>query len=140
MSSEKYGKFAEDIGATAAFVKRTIGVTAHCGTKDEERRDAAEESKTEFFKGDAWFAGVKGAGAANELGHEFFGPVKTNHGGSPLLELQTLMKDWPSGSYLVLQCKEHRLFAVGYKYSLRSKGKWLILSYPVGNLFLYTTR
>ena len=33
------------------------------------------------------------------------------------------MKDWPSGSYIVLECKEHRLFAVGYKYSLRSKSK-----------------
>jgi len=123
MNGAKYGKYADAIGPTAACVKRIIEATAYCGNKDEERRDAAEEGKTEFYNADAWFAGVRAARAANELGHEFFGPVKTNHGGFPLLELQKLMKDWPSGSYLVLECKEHRLFAVGYKYSLRSKGK-----------------
>jgi len=33
------------------------------------------------------------------------------------------MKDWPPGSYIVMECKKHKLFAVGYKYSLWSKSK-----------------
>ena len=123
MNGEKFGKYAKDIGATAAFVKRTIEATANCGTRLEERREAADTGKSDLYYRDSWFAGVTAAVEANKLGHDFFGPVKTNTAGFPKQEIQTWMENWPSGAYIVLECKEHNLFGVGYKYSLRSKSK-----------------
>ena len=123
MNGEKFGRYAKDIGPTAAFVKRTVEATTNSGKKLKERRDAKEEGKSDSFYGDSWFAGIKAATAANKLGHNVFGPVKTNTSGFPINEITEWMKDWPSGSYVVLECKEHKLFAVGYKYSLRSKSK-----------------
>ena len=86
INSNKFGKYAEDIGPTAAFVKLTIEETANSGTKLEERRDAADEAKSDVYHGDSWFAGVKAAKAANKLDHEFFGPVKTNTYGFPIMK------------------------------------------------------
>ena len=36
-------------------------------------------------------------------GVNYFGPVKTIHKGFCLATLEKLMKDWPGGSYLVMQ-------------------------------------
>ena len=36
-----------------------------------------------------------------------------------------MMKDWPSGSYLVAECEEIGMFIVGYKYSYKKKGTFL---------------
>ena len=126
MNGEKFGKYAKDIGPTAAFVKRAVEETANCGTKLKERRDAVEKKKSDFYNGDSWFAGVTAAIAAQDLGHEFFCPVKTNTAGFSIEKINEWMKDWPSGSYIVLECEEHRLFAVGYKYSLRSKSECVL--------------
>ena len=35
------------------------------------------------------------------------------------------MKDWPSGSYLIVECEELRIFIVWYKYNYKKKGKRL---------------
>ena len=123
MNSEKYGKYSAEIGATASCVKRSIIATANCGTKMSDRTEAKEKGRPDMFAGDSWFAGGKACMAAAKLGCEFFGPVKTNTSGYPKVEIENIMKDWPSGSWVVLESKEHRLFAVGYKYSLRSKSK-----------------
>lgn len=122
MTSEKYGKFAAAIGVTAAFVKRRVAATAHGGSKLSERRDAKKTNKVESYAGDSWFSSVKAALATQEQGHEYFGPIKTNTSGFPQGEMNKWMESWPSGSYIVLECKQQRLFAVGYRYSLRSKG------------------
>ena len=122
MSSEEFGKGAKEIGTTAACVNHGIKATEHIGTRLESCRDAKKYDKTEKFTGDSWFVGVKAAKAAAKKGHMLFGPVKTNTSGFPKNEFDEWMKDAPSGSHIVMICKMHHLFAVGYKYSLRSKG------------------
>jgi len=49
------------------------------------------------------------------------GKLKTHTSGFPINEITEWMKDWPLGAYVVLECEEPKLFAFGYKYSLRSK-------------------
>lgn len=58
-----------------------------------------------------------------EFGHEYFGALKTNHGGTPKVEIEKIMEKWNPGSHLVLECKEHGLWIMGYKYSHRKKGE-----------------
>ena len=53
-------------------------------------------------------------------GVNYYGPVKTSHKGFCLATLEKLMKDWPGGSYLVLNITprfpgERPLLAIGYK-------------------------
>ena len=38
--------------------------------------------------------------------------MKTNHSGTPKEEMDKIMTDWPSGSYLVVECKKLKLFMV----------------------------
>ena len=57
-------------------------------------------------------------------GVDYCGPVKTSHKGFCLATLENLMKDWPGGSYLVLEITprfpgEISLLAIGYKYNSR---------------------
>ena len=122
MTSEKYGKYAAAIGVTAAFVKRCVAATAHGGSKLPNRRYAKKMDKAESYAGDSWFSSVKAALATQEQGHDYFGPIKTNTSGFPHVEINKWMESWPSGAYMVLECKQQKLFAVGYRYSLRSKG------------------
>ena len=122
MTSEKYGEFAAAIGVTAAFVKRCVAATTHGGSKLSERREAQRMNKAESYAGDSWFSSTKAAVATQKQGQEYFGPIKTNTSGFPHAEINKWMESWPSGSYMVLECKEQKLFAVGYRYSLRSKG------------------
>ena len=122
MTSEKYGEYAAVIGVTAAFVKRCVATTAHGGSKLPDRRYAKMMEKAESYAGDSWFSSVKAALATQEQGHDYFGPIKTNTSGFPHGEINKWMESWPSGAYMVLECKQQKLFAVGYRYSLRSKG------------------
>lgn len=125
MNSDDYGRYSSEIGVTAAFVKRAEEQVAYCGTNLPDRRKSAEEKKKEVFHGDSWFASVNAAQASQELGHDFVGPIKTNTAGFPKEEIEAIMKDWPSGSHIVLEDKKNELVAIGYKYSLRSKGELL---------------
>lgn len=129
MSSDEFGMYSSEIGVTAAFVKRAEEKVGYCGANLPARRKSAEEKEGEVFHGDSWFASVNAAQASQELGHEFVGPIKTNTAGFPKDEIEAIMKDWPSGSHIVLEDKENQLVAIGYKYSLRSKSKLLRISY-----------
>ena len=76
--------------------------------------------KREVFFGNSWFTSRRLCVAlSTKLGHEYFGALKTNHSGTPKAQVEEIMIDWPSGSYLVLECKEVGLFYVGYKYSYK---------------------
>lgn len=123
MNGPKFGKHAKDLGVTAAFVRRCIEATKYSGSRISERFLAKSQDLNELYYGDSWFAGVKAALTALEEGVEFFGPVKTSTAGFPKEEMEEIMKDAPSGSHIVFECEEHQLFAVAYRYSLRSKGK-----------------
>ena len=124
MNGARFGKFCDKLGATAACVKRIVIASQWNGLMSPERRLAREDGKRDSYLGDSWFASVKAAIEVQEEGAEFFGPVKTAHSGFPLKELSAAMEDAPSGSYLVAECKEHQLFAVAYRYSLRSKSEY----------------
>ena len=123
MNSAKYGKYTNEIGATAAMVKRCIKFIQYCGIRSEERRDAKAIHRKEIFFGDSWFESIRAARAAAAEGHEFFGPIKTNTSGFPAAEIAEMMQDWPAGSSIVFECEDAKLFVVGYKYSKRCKRK-----------------
>lgn len=123
MNKDKYGMFQDLLGATASCVKRIMMKTAYCGIFSPERNNANHAKVGESYIGDAWFAGVRAAMAAQDMRHELFGPVKTVHSGFPRDEMKEALKDAPSGAHLVMECEASKLFAVGYRYSLRSDRK-----------------
>lgn len=81
----------------------------------------------EHFEGDSWFGGNKTLLAAMEAGHNYFGIIKkpNGHAGFPLDEVNKLMKHWPSGLYLVLECTREgqNIFFLGYRYSGSKDGE-----------------
>ena len=112
--------FCKELGATAACTRRLCQTALYSGTKCASRRDAKADGSPEAFLGDSWFTGVKVTEWAAEHGHSYFGALKTSTKFTPFEELTTKMSDWPSGSYLVLECttpKGHDLICIGYKYS-----------------------
>ena len=68
-------------------------------------------------KGDSFFASVKSAHKAKELGHAFVGAVKNCHALFPKDGISKLMADMPGGTYVVFECEELGLIAIGYKYN-----------------------
>ena len=121
-------EYSKRLGGTAGCSMRLMKATQYSGHMEKERQEAKEKSKREVFFGDSWFTSRRLCVAAKEeLGHEYFGAMKTNHSGTPKEDVEKIMKDWPSGSYLVVECDELQLFMVGYKYSYKKKGKFLRL-------------
>mmetsp|Transcript_16204 Transcript_16204/g.37447 ORF Transcript_16204/g.37447 Transcript_16204/m.37447 type:complete len:323 (-) Transcript_16204:327-1295(-) len=133
MNTPKYGKYSNEVGSTASFVKRCIERTKYSGLRIVERLHAKSRGSTELYLGDSWFSGIKAALVALEEGVEYFGPVKTSTAGFPKAEMEEIMKDAPSGSHIVFECEEHRLFAVAYRYSLRSKVLCFIGTWNAGS-------
>jgi hypothetical protein len=123
---------SQKFGATAGCTLRLIEGCQFAGfERQAERARAKLEKKAEVFIADSWFGSVRAAEAiktlhadldGNPAGHEFIGAIKTNHRNFLKQHLEDTMKEWPSGSSLVLEC--HRpngvvLLAIGYKYNLR---------------------
>lgn len=120
MQAKQYSK---ELGGTAGCSMRIIEASQYSGRLEQQREHAMRIGKREVFYGDSWFTSRRLCIALRtKLGHEYFGALKTNHSGTPKAEVEEIMKDWPSGSYLVLECKEIELFYVGYKYSYKRKG------------------
>lgn len=119
-------KWSRQLGGTAGCTLRLAEASQYSSaTKMRERKEAKENGKRETFLHDSWFTSVKSVkGVKRELGHESFGVLKTNYSGTPKEELEKIMKDWPSGSQLVMECKEHGMFICAYKYSHRKKGEF----------------
>jgi hypothetical protein len=112
----------QELGATAACTRRLCEAAAYSGVKLQSRREASEhpECSPESFLGDSWFTGVRVCEWVAEHGHAYFGALKTSTKYSPFQELCDKMSEWPSGSYLVMECctpKDHNLICIGYKYS-----------------------
>ena len=90
----------------------------------EDRKIAKDVGKRELYFGDSWFTSIKAVkGTKDQFGHEYFGALKTNHSGTPKEEIEKIMENWNPGSYLVLECEEHGMWIMGYKYSHRKKGE-----------------
>ena len=116
--------YSKELGGTAGCTMRLIEGTEYSGIAAKERQEAKQKKKRELYHGDSWFTSRKLLSAIKEkFGHEYFGALKTNHSGTPKEMIEETMKDWPSGSYLVAECEELKLFIVGYKYSYKKKGK-----------------
>ena len=122
-------EWSATLGRTAGCTMRLSKCTEYSGHEAmDERKTAKDESKRELYYGDSWFTSVKLLIALmNEYGHEYFGALKTNKAGAPKDEIEELMKEWNAGSYLVMECEEHRLWIIGYKYSYKKKGEKTIL-------------
>ena len=68
--------------------------------------------------GDSWFGSVKAIEAVALAGHHGIFIIKMNHGRSPKKWLEEKMKDFPGGTWIVLegQTKKHAdLICIGYK-------------------------
>ena len=110
-------KYSKELGGTAACSMRIIEEAQYSGQLERQRRESKESGKRELYYGDSWFTSRRLLDALKRrLGHEFFGAMKTNH--------SKIMKDWPSGSYIVLECKELEMVFVGYKYNYRKRGTY----------------
>ena len=57
----------------------------------------------------------------NRFDANFIGVVKTNHSKYPKKWLEDTMKEWPPGSHIVLEARQHGVdvLACGYKYNKR---------------------
>lgn len=145
----KKEEFYAEVGTTAACTLRTIKRTEYSGIRNRERQIAKEKSKRHLYICDSWFGSVKVAEnvkllhrvpkvggqegdydlkicrekGQNPDGHEIIGAVKTNSGSYPKKEIEKIMRDWPSGAYIVLECKtpdtKVDLVAIGYKYNAK---------------------
>jgi hypothetical protein len=104
----------QKFGAAAGCTLRLIEGCQFAGfERQAERARAKLEKKAEVFIADSWFGSVRAAEAiktlhvdldGNPAGHEFIGAIKTNHRNFPKQHLEDTMKEWPSGSSLVLEC------------------------------------
>ena len=93
---------------------RMIEASQYSGRLEKQRIDAKEAGKREMFFGDSWFTSRRLCeGLKDKLGHEYFGALKTAHSGTPKAEIDEIMKDWPAGSYIALECKDAGLFMLG---------------------------
>ena len=118
-------KYSKELGGTAGCSLRIIEESQYSGQLERQRRESKKSGKRELYYGDSWFTSRRLLDALKRrLGHEFFGAMKTNHSGTPKAEVEEIMKDWPSGSYIVLECKELEMVFVGYKYNYRKKGTY----------------
>ena len=126
-------------GGTAGCTMRLVDQSQYCGYKGgmADRKTAKDNGKRETYYGDSWFTSIKAIlGILAEFGHEYFGALKTNHSGTPKEEIEKIMDKWNPGSYLVLECEEHGMFILGYKYSHRKKGEFafMILHFNIAQM------
>ena len=110
----KKSKFQSVLGGTDVCMKRMAIATKGCG----------QLTSTNTYFSDRWFSSVKTSEEMAAAGVDYCGPVKTSHEGFCLAMLEKLMKDWPGGSYLVLNITpifpgERPLLAIGYNYNSR---------------------
>jgi len=128
------------LGGTGGCSIRLIEGSQYSGQLEDVRMKAKNQSKRETYFGDSWFTsrriikdGLK-SGKVTGLGpHEYAGILKTNHSGTPKLQVEEIMKDWPAGSYLVLICDELAMMFIGYKYSYKRKPIFMLASLDAGS-------
>jgi len=112
-------KYSMTHGVTAAVAIRGSEATI----PNVEEDDADRSHNPQFFYGDSWFSSVE---TTIQLWQKqkvnYVGVIKTNHSRFPKKFIEEKMKDWPSGSHLVLEGRAVEgidLIAIGYKYNSR---------------------
>ena len=68
-------KYSDRFQSTVASSLRLGEGSQYCGQLEDERVEAAECQRKEFFNGDSWFASAIVAEEMSLRGHEFVGPV-----------------------------------------------------------------
>ena len=117
--------YSKEYGGTAGCSLRLIEESQYSGQMEGQRQRSKEIKKRELFLGDSWFTSRRLVlGVKEKFNHEYFGAMKTNHSGTPKAEVDEIMKEAPAGAYLALECEEHGLFYLGYKYSYKKKGEF----------------
>ena len=141
-------KYVDGVGVTGATTLRLIEGSQYSGQDLNGRYESQQTSKRCLYVGDSWFGSVKMAEAlkctwseqleedddglvfyvdkergVNPNAHEVIGAVKTAYSWFPKDQLEEEMKDFPSGSNLVMECTAPetgvKLVAIGYKYNSR---------------------
>lgn len=69
--------YCDRFPSTAATALRLQENSAYSGLWTQERKDARDEKRKEFFHADSWFASAIVAEEFALRGHEFIGPVRT---------------------------------------------------------------
>ena len=106
-------KNSKEHRGTVGCSLRLIEATEYSGRLKEQRIKSFKVWKREVFFADSWFTSPHLVAAHSDiLGHEYFGALKTPHSRTPKALVDETMKDLPSGSYLVLECKELGIFYV----------------------------
>ena len=116
-----------------------LGTTATCTNRLMEEtkglcQRALKGSTRDFFLFGSWFSSKKSLEKAASIGVDLIGMVKTNTKGFCKAMIEGLMKDWPSGYYIVLSSKtlvpgERTILDIGYKYITH---KFLLFDATVG--------
>ena len=107
--------FQKDLGGTAVCMKRLAMDSKGCVQMTS--------NYTYFTYG--WSSSVETAEDVMAAGVDYCGPAKTTHKGFYMATLETLITDWPVGSYLVINSTPRvpggrPLLATGYKYNYKN--------------------
>lgn len=108
-------KCYKERGTTAACVQRGIVTTQFQGHLSAANPDSSDQARAkncgdrERFWADSWFTSLRALEGADEEGHDLFGVVKTGLAGCPVKEVEEIMEQWPSGSYIVLESTTPKL-------------------------------
>lgn len=112
----------QEFGGTTACTLRAV---KDCKEYDfvpieiEEEDDTVERSRV--FLGDSWFGSIKCAANIKLMGEDCILQIKTNHSRSCKGWLEHTMKDYPGGTWIVLEGHAEKegvdLCQIGYKYN-----------------------
>ena len=118
-------EFHRSLGTTSACCMRGLKATegkpfSSLGTRDGEGEEEEQPKRKRLYFGDSWFGSVKTCVAIGKVEHHAFMMVKTAHARSPKNWLEEKMKDYPGGTWIVLEGTAEKgvpLMAIGYKYN-----------------------
>ena len=89
----------------ACVSKRYVGVGVGVGVGDDDKDDP-----NEMFFGDSWFSSVESTCKLwNRFKCRYAGILKTNHSRFPKVWIERTIKDWPTGSHIVLERRATRV-------------------------------
>jgi len=114
----------QSLGGTAACVLRGVNATCtftHIQEQTMEDDEDIDSSSPFLYFADSWFGSVKSASNVGKTGNHCCVVIKTAHSRSPKFWLEEKMKDFPGGTWIVLEGKPEKegidLICVGYKYN-----------------------
>ena len=127
---ERMSKLAhtKELGGAAACVVRGVEAMQDHQYIDDLDLDlhsnddnAPQEKKPFLFFADSWFGSIKAVSEVCKLGHHACFNIKNGHSRVPRAFLEDQMKDFPGGTWIVLEGHAEKedvdLVCIGYKYN-----------------------